>query len=98
VLPRAQTQGVTRNVILDVREQIFVGRDPKSGRSAFPLNLKGAAGVEVRESADLSFLSFDPAIASDARQMASDDHNEKRSKQNDQDLSHVKYGFSVMMR
>src|SRR5438876_10845933 len=97
VLPRAQTHGVIRNIILDVREQIFVDRDSKSGRSAFPFNLKGAADVEVGERADLSFLSFDLAIASDAGQMASDYHNDTRSKQNDRDLSHVKYAFSVMM-
>src|SRR5207253_347780 len=81
-----------------VREQIFVGRDSKSGRSAFPFNLKGAADVEVGERADLSFLSFDLAIASDAGQMASDKRNHTRSKQNDRDLSHVKYAFSVMKR
>jgi hypothetical protein len=91
-------QGVIRNTILDIREQIFVGRDSKSGRSAFPFNLKGAASVEVSESTDLSFLSFDLAIASDAGQMASGNHNDTRSKQNDRDLSHVKYAFSVMMQ
>src|SRR6266700_6212504 len=98
VLPRVQTQCIVRNIILDVREQVFVGRDSKSGRSASPFNLKGAARVEVGESADLSFLSFDPAIASDAGQMASDKRNDTRSKQNDRDLSHVKYAFSVMKR
>jgi len=98
VVPRAQTESVIRNIILDIREQIFVGRDSKSGRSAFPFNLKGAASVEVGESADLSFLSFDLAIASNAGQMASGNHNDTPNKQNDQDLSHVKYAFSVMMR
>jgi len=93
-----QTQCIVRNIILYVRQQIFVDRDSKSGRSAFPFNLKGAASVEVGESADLPFLSFDLAIASDAGQMASDYHNDTRSKQNDRDLSHVKYAFSVMMR
>jgi len=93
-----QTQCVVRNIILDVRKKVFVGRDSKSGRSAFPFNLKGAASVEVGERADLSFLSFDLAIASDAGQMASDKRNDTRSKQNDRDLSHVKYAFSVMMR
>jgi hypothetical protein len=63
-----------------------------------PLNFETPARVHVGESADLSFLSFDLAIASDAGQMASGNHNETPNKQNDQDLSHVKYAFSVMMR
>jgi hypothetical protein len=91
-------QCVVRNIVLNVRQQIFVRRDSKSGRSILPLNFKGAASVEIGESADLSFLSFDLAIASDAGQMASDNHNDTRSKQNDWDPSHVKYAFSVMMR
>jgi len=91
-------QCIVRNIVLNVGQQIFVGRDSKSGRSVFPFNLKGAANVEVGESVDLSFLSFDLAIASDAGQMASGNHNHTPNKQNDQDLSHVKYAFSVMMR
>jgi hypothetical protein len=66
VVPRAQTQGVIRNITLDIREQIFVGRDSESGRSVLPLNLETPARVHVGESGDLSFLSFDLAIASDA--------------------------------
>src|SRR5262249_41516620 len=50
------------------------------------------------KSADLSFLSSNVAIASDAGQMTTGNHNDTRAKQNDQDLSHVKYVFSVMMR
>jgi hypothetical protein len=37
------------------------------------------------------------AITSDAGQMASDNQSDTASKQNDQDRSHVKYVFSVMM-
>jgi hypothetical protein len=91
-------QGIVRNIILNVRQQIFVRRDSESGRSVLPLNFETAASVEAGESADLSFLSFDLAIASDTGQMASDNHNDTRSKQNDRDLSHVRYAFSVMMR
>jgi hypothetical protein len=82
-------QCIVRNIVLDVRQQIFVRRDSKSGRSVLPLNLKGAASVEISKSGDWSFLSFDMAIASDARQMASDNQNDTSSEQNDQDLSHV---------
>jgi hypothetical protein len=63
-----------------------------------PLNFETPARVHVGESGDWSFLSFDLAITSDAGQMASGNHNDTRSKQNDRDLSHVKYAFSVMMR
>jgi hypothetical protein len=84
-------QRIVRNIILNVTQQIFVRRDPKSGRSVLPLNFKGAASVEIGESGDWSFLSFDLAIASDAGQMASDDQSDTPNKQSDQDLSHVKY-------
>jgi hypothetical protein len=90
VLPRAQVQCIARNIVLDVRQQIFVRRDSKSGRSVLPLNLKGAASVEINKSGDCSVLSFDMAIASDAGQMASDNQGDTPSEQNDQDLSHGK--------
>src|SRR5438045_9331645 len=84
-------QGAIRNIVLNVRQQIFVCRDSKSGQSVLPLNFKGAAIIEIGKSGDCSFLSFDVAIASDAREMASDNQNDTRSKQNDRDLSHEKY-------
>jgi hypothetical protein len=86
-------QCVVRNIVLNVRQQIFVRGDSKSGRSVLPLNLKGAASVEIGKSGDGSFLSFDPTIASNAGQMASDNQNDTRSKQNDRDLSHVEIGL-----
>jgi hypothetical protein len=91
-------QCVVRNTIFNVRQQIFVRRDSKGGRSVLPLNFKGAASVEMGKSADWSFLGFDLAITANAGQMASDNPNDTPSKQNDQDLSHVKQVFSGMMR
>src|SRR5438477_4082897 len=81
-------QGPIRNIILNVRQQVFVGRDSKSGRSALPLNFKGTANIEIGKSGDCSFFSFDLPIASDARQMASDNQSDTRSKRNDRDLYH----------
>jgi hypothetical protein len=83
-------QCIARNIGLNVTQQIFVRRDSNGRRSILPLNLKGAAAVEINKSGDWSFLSFDLAITSDAGQMASDNQNDAPSKQNDQDLSHVK--------
>jgi len=83
-------QCVVRNIVLDVRQQISVRRDSKSGRSVLPLNFKRAASVEIGKSGDRSFLGFDLAITSDSGQMASDNQNDASSEQNDQDLSHVK--------
>ena len=88
VTPRAQMQCIVRNVALNVRQQILVGGDSKSGRSVLPLNLEAAASVEISESRDWSFLSFDMAISSDAGQMAADKQNDTASKRNDQDLFH----------
>jgi hypothetical protein len=45
-------QRVVRNIALDVRQQIFVGRDSKTGRSILPLNFEGSAHVEIGESGD----------------------------------------------
>src|SRR5205809_6662727 len=91
-------QCIVRNIVLNVRQQIFVCCDSKSGRSVLPLNFKGAANIETGKGGDCSFLSFDLAVASDAWQMASDNQNDTPSKQNDRDLSHVKKVFSVMMQ
>jgi hypothetical protein len=88
---RSQTQCIARNIILNVRQEVFVGRDSEIWRSVLPLNLKGAACVYVGESGEWSCLSFDLTIASDAWQMTSGDQNDKPSKQSDPDLSHVKY-------
>src|SRR5262249_5369358 len=93
-----QTQCVVRNTILNVRQQIFVRRDSESGRSALPFNLKGPASVEIGKSGDWSFLGFNLTIAPDAGQMASDNQNDRGREQNDQNLSHVKHFFSVMMQ
>ena len=72
-LTHAKMKRIVRNIILDVRQQIFVGRDPESRRAIFPFDLKCATGVDVRETAALSVLRFDVAIAADPRQMAA--HN-----------------------
>ena len=90
VTPRAQMQCIVRNVALNVRQQILVGGDSKSGRSVLPLNLEAAASVEISESRDWSFLSFDMAIASDSGQMTAGNQYDPPGEQNDQDLSHVK--------
>jgi hypothetical protein len=82
-------QCILRNIVLNVRQQIFVRRDPDSGRSVLPLNLESAARVEINKSGDWSLLSFYLAIASDSGQMASDNQNDIPGEQNDQDLSHV---------
>jgi hypothetical protein len=88
---RAQTQCIAQNIILNVSQQIFVSSDSESRRSVLPLNFEGAACVYVGESGKWSFLSLDPTIASDARQMTSGDQNNKPSEQSDPDRSHVKY-------
>src|SRR5262245_44063493 len=82
-------QCIARNITLNVRQQIFVRGDSKSGRSVLPLNFESAASVQIGESSDWSFLSFDLTIASDARQMTSSDQNDTPSKQYKRDLSHV---------
>jgi hypothetical protein len=63
-----------------------------------PLNFESATHVEIAKSGDLSFLGFNVAIASDSGQMAPDNQRDTPGEQNDQDFSHVKYVFSVMMR
>jgi len=86
---RSQMQCIARNIILNVREEVFVGRDAEIWRSVFPLNLKGAACVYVGESGEWSCLSFDLTIASDARQMTSSNQNDTPSKQYKRDISHM---------
>jgi len=72
MVPRAQMQRVVRNIVFNVRQQICVCSDSKSGRSVLPLNFESATHVEIAKSGDLSFLGFNVAIASDSGQMAPD--------------------------
>ena len=98
MLPRAQMQCIVRNIVLNVTQQIFVRRDSKSGRSILPLNLKGAASVELAKAAigRSSVLIWPLPRMPGKWQPAT--NNDTSSEQNDQDLSHGKYVFSVMMR
>jgi hypothetical protein len=66
----------SETLALNVWQQIFVCRDSNTGRSVLPLNFECAASVKVGESADLSLLSFDVAIASDAGQTATPNQND----------------------
>jgi hypothetical protein len=91
-------QRIVRNIILNVRQEIFIRRDSESRRSVLPLNFEGAARVEIGKGADWSFLSFDLTIASNSGQMASGNQNDTPSKQNYQDFSHVNVFFVVMRR
>jgi hypothetical protein len=62
-----------------------------------PFNFKGAASVEIGESGDRSFLSFDSAISSDAGQMATG--NQKAHRENKEDgLFHVRLLSPVTMQ
>src|SRR5437763_11187933 len=91
-------QCIVRYIVLNVMQQIFVCCDSESRRAVLPFDFERAASIEIGESGDWSFFSFDLAIASDAWQMASDNQNDTPSNQNDRDLSHVKKVFSVMMQ
>src|SRR6516165_10076446 len=89
---------VAGNIILDVRQQIFVCRDSDIGRSTLPFNRESATSVDIRETAGLSFLCFDMAIAADSGQAASVNQKDTPSEQNDRDLLHLESDFSVTMR
>ena len=79
--------------ILDVRQQVLIGSNPESWRSIFPFDLKCATGVNIGESADRSFFSFDVSIAAHARQMATDKQSDIFDEQNNLDLFHVTLFF-----
>jgi hypothetical protein len=89
---------VARNIILDVRQQIFVGGDLKSRRPVFPLNLKSATGVDVCESVDRSFLSFDVPIAAHTGQMAARNQADTPTEDNDRDPFHAESHSMITMR
>src|SRR4029453_1855866 len=89
---------VVRNIVLDVRQKIFVRCDPESGRSVLPFHLESAPGVDIRESADGSLLSLHVAIAAHAGQMACSNQNETPREDNERGLFHVRLISSVTMR
>jgi hypothetical protein len=81
---------VAGDVTLDVGKKIFVCRDTKGRRSILPFDLKCAAGVDIRKSADRTLISFYIPIALDSHPPASGDQNDAGDKQ-DGDLLHWKH-------
>src|SRR5205823_10019627 len=70
LLPDAQAKCVPGNLTLDVRKKIFVCLDTQIRGSIIPIDLKCAAGVDVSKRANLAFVDFDTAVASNSWQPA----------------------------
>jgi hypothetical protein len=89
---------VAGDIVVDIRQQIFVGGDSESRRPIFPLNLKSATGVDISETVDRSFLSFRVTIAAHAGQMAVRNQTHAPSEDNDREPFHVESHSMITMR
>ena len=88
---RAQVKRVARDVTLDIRKKVFVGRDAESRRPALPFDFECSAGVDLGEGANCSVLCFDVAVASNSHPSASNGQHDARSQKYKNDLLHGKY-------
>src|SRR4029077_14889945 len=89
----AQLKSFARNVALDIRKKVFVGRDVESRGPALPFDFECSTGVILGERANRSVIRFDVAVASKADPSASSGKNDADCQKYNRDLLHVKYGF-----
>jgi hypothetical protein len=90
LLAGAQAKCVPRNLTLDVGKKIFVCLNAQGRGSILPIDYKCAPGVDVSKRANLAFVGFDMAVASNSRQPASGDESETSGKKCNRDFLHVK--------
>ena len=98
VVVSAQMKRVARDVTLDIRKKVFVGRDAESRRPALPFDFKYSAGVDLGKGANRSVIRFDVAIASNANPSASSGQGDADSQKYNRDLLHGKYDSPVRMQ
>jgi hypothetical protein len=91
---RAQMKRVVRDITLDIRKEVFVGRDAESRGPALPFDFECSAGVDLGEGAYCSVLCFDVAVASNSHPSASNGQHDARSQKYKNDLLHGQYGFA----
>src|SRR6266496_1870084 len=91
---RAQTKRVARDVTLDIRKKVFVGRDAESRGPVLPFDFECSACVDLGKGANCSVLCFDASIASGSHPSASSGQHDARSQKYKNDLLHGKYDFS----
>ena len=91
---RVQLKSAARDVALDIRKKVFVGRDLESRGSTLPFDCERPTGVNLGEGANRSVIGFDVAIASNANPPASSGPGDPGGKKYNRDLLHVKCGFS----
>jgi len=98
LIVRAQVKRVARDVTLDIRKEVFVGRDAESRGPVLPFDLECSADVDLGEGANCSVLCFDAAVASNSHPSASNGQYDARSQKYKNDLLHGKYDFLVTMQ
>src|SRR4029077_9689962 len=91
---RAPVERVARDVTLDIRKKVFVGRDAESRGPALPFDFECSADVDLGEGANCSVLCFDVAVASNSHPSASNGQHDARSQKYKNDLLHGKYDFA----
>ena len=76
---------------VDVPKKIFVCCDAKRRRSILPFDGERAAGIDVGNGGDRTFIGFDIAIAPNTHPPASNRQNDAYGEKYDSELLHVKY-------
>jgi hypothetical protein len=95
---RAQMKRVARDVALDIRKKVFVGRDAESRRPALPFDFECSANVDLGKGANRSVIRFHVTIASNANPPASRDQADAHGQKYNRNLLHGKYDSVLTMQ
>src|SRR5438067_10624713 len=75
-------------LIVDVAQEVFVGRDAERRRTAAPLDLKSTIGLNFGKIADRSSVSDDVTVAHDAAPAAAGRDQKHAGQESDRSLIH----------
>src|ERR1700745_894040 len=93
-----QMKCVVGNIAVDVRKQVFVGRDAEAGRSVLPFDCESAPCINVGKRAHWAFIRLNMPIASNSYPMAPGTHqSDARRERNSRNLLHVSVISPVTM-
>src|SRR5882672_3613188 len=85
---RVEPEPMVNVLIVDVAQKIFIGRDAERRRTAAPLDLKSAVGLNFGKIADRSSVSDDVTIAHDAAPAAAGCDQKHAGQESDRSLIH----------
>ena len=85
---RVQSEPMVNVLIVDVAEQIFIGGDAERRRTAAPLDLKSAIGLDFGKIADRPSVGDNVTVANNAAPAAAGSRKNQAGQESDRSLIH----------